>query len=388
MRAPIPEKGQSGRTADGYFAVLMLFAFTIAASTAYLQNAVVSLCSIFGGRSMGLMLTGQGLVGLVISVVQLLAAYRNSSHAAARSAAASASATAASSSRPHADLPSEKEEASTTATVFFAFSTTFLAVAVASFVWLARLRVYRTTVQRYEASKKQVEGQMQYQTLSPEEDHSRLASVTRSIIPAKSRHQALQMLAVQRKVQTLSICIFSVFAVTLSSFPAITARVSSTTQSTSGGWTSPLLFVAWHFVFFNASDLLGRSLPAISPNWILRSTKLIVVTVFVRLLFIPAFIACNIRPAVEPSSSSQGATSSDQPPALPGVLPDWVFFGLITLFGLSNGLTATSIMVGGPSSPLLQNDSERAMAGAVLSFWLTVGLAAGSISSFALVALV
>ena len=96
-----------------------------------------------------------------------------------------------------------------------------------------------------------------------------------------------------------------------------------------------------------------------------------------RIIFLFVFLACNVRSSVR----SDGALESTS-------LPDSVFFLSVIVFGLSNGFTATSVFVAGPECPSLVDEAEKATAGTILSFWLTLGLAVGSALSFAVSALV
>lgn len=344
---------------------LILFAFALAASTSYLQNAVVSLCSIFGGRAMAIMLTGQGLVGLVISLVQLLAAQQNTKH------------------HPHDKGPNRnsptlpddlQRAASKAATVFFAFSTLFMLVAFGSFLWLVRSRIYKITCQAYDTAQRNpprivVQGEDgEMATTQQQQQAGPMASFVEKYLPISSRRHAHHLLSVQKRIALHCFCILYIFSVTLSVFPSITARVGSTSP-TERGWRSPLLFIAIHFVIFNTSDSLGRCLPSISAKiFVVKSEKLIVAFTLLRTLFVPLFLLCDIR-------------SSTLPPLTPSekyIFGDLLFFLILFLFGLTNGWLATCIFVQGPSTSSLKDDGERALAGAVLSFWLTLGLAVGS----------
>ncbi|PWN31066.1 hypothetical protein BDZ90DRAFT_32754 [Jaminaea rosea] len=292
-------------TSAAYYALLAGVAF-IAGSAAYLQNAVVALCSIFGGQAMGLMLSGQGVVGAIIAAVQLAAAYRV-----------------------------QRADPSGAATALFAFATAFMALVLAAFAWLVRTQRFRRTYGGYEA-----------------------ATVAHAVHAQGSSRRDL--LDVQRKVALLSLSVFYIYVVTLSVYPALTARVIS------HGDTPPLVFIAWHLLAFNLSDVAGRTLPSITGP-LLSNPKIIAVAVLARTAFVPAFLACNF---------GKGG----------GGLPDWFFFACVVAFGLSNGLLSTSIFVCAAEDGEME-DTQRASAGAILSFWLTIGLAAGSALSFAVVAM-
>lgn len=356
-----------GRVQDLYFALLILVTFGVAASTAYLQNAVVSLCSIFGGRAMGFMLTGQGIIGVAISFVQLVAAYGNTK---LPEKGAHGGAGWASPPPPGPTQPVGEEAASRAATIFFASSTLFVAFSIAAFFWLARSGVYRDTCRGYEIATQSSD--VRQASLEPmtQLKPAFLSSFVEKL-PSAARANAHQILDVQSKVLIRATCILVNFAITLAVFPALTARVRSTAPRDQQ-WATPLVFIALHFLILNSADMLGRMAPMVR-GLLIRSEKWTVLATTLRAVFIPLFFACNIH--LEGSSPK-------------GPLPDWAFFAILFLFGLSNGLVATSIFIVGPASSKLSSDSERAMAGAVLSFWLTLGLAVGSIGSFAVTAMI
>lgn len=358
------------RSAQGnsvtWFYGLIIGSIIIAASTSYLQNAVVALCSIFGPRAMGLMLTGQGAVGAITAVVQLAAAYKSVVRGEERVAKEEGAVGA--------------EAAAGAATTLFTFSVAFISLAITTFAWLARTPAYKLGCHRYEEAKSKSHrpdwarhGQQPSGTPTCSSRLDRCLDFS----PLSSRSNANRILQVQRKVLSLSFSVFCVFAVTLAVYPSLTTRVTSIVATAGSGyhgtWQHPLVFVAWHMVAFNISDMAGRFLPSISSDrLVLRSRSLLVAASCARTLFVPLLLACNVR-----SGASDGNDLSAN-----SALPDWIFFLLILLLGLTNGFMATSIFIAGPESEDLVNEAEKATAGAILSFWLTLGLAAGSAASF------
>lgn len=361
----------------GWFYGLLTGTFVIAASSAYLQNAVTALCSIFGGQAMGLMLAGQGAVGVVISLVQLGAAYNNV-----------AKSSLSYEEEDGGDEPSVGGggvAATRTATMLFTFAACFTVFSVFAFAWLARTPEYKKTVRAYDNARGRGDdsagGRQESQSRQsgrsqrpPSPDGSLISTAIQQVVPEENQHGAYEILAVQRKILSLTLSLFALFSVTLAVYPAVTARVTSTNPN---GSMPSLVFVAFHLVCFNSADLLGRTLPSISSErFVIRSRKVIVGITAARILLVPLFLACNVRSANgESGGGIQGIT-----------LPDWIFFLLVSIFGLTNGLLATTIFVVGSTDGEdndLKNEEERANAGAILSFWLTTGLAAGSVLSFA-----
>lgn len=355
-------------SADLIFAALLALTLLIASATAYLQTAVVALCSVFGGRAVGLMLSGQGLVGLLVSVVQLVAAVSKTNGGTADDQG-----------------PEDHKQVSRAATVFFAFSTAFMAFAIATFTWLARLPLFRKTcrgmgVQSGSGDDAREDEDAQ-QTSPPPSATSTSASqdnfFTRRLA-ASNRPRARQILTIQNEIRSLSFAIFYTFTITLATFPALTARVISTdTSSNTTSWKRPLLFVAWHFVVFNGFDLTGRLLPSISPTlFLIRSARVQVVATLARTAFIPLLLACNVRSNHDHDDDKTAAGAA-------GAFGDATFFFLVASLALSNGLMSTGVMVSGPSDTQFTSDSDRATVGAIVNFWLGAGLAVGSFASFA-----
>ncbi|KAK2174443.1 hypothetical protein NP493_801g01021 [Ridgeia piscesae] len=83
-----------------------------------------------------------------------------------------------------------------------------------------------------------------------------------------------------------------------------------------------------------------------------------------RVAFIPVFILCNVQP---------------RKASLPVVIDnDYVPLIASGLLGLTNGHLGTLYMMYGPRRVTVEN---KEMAGSMLTFFLAVGLAAGSLSS-------
>lgn len=389
-----------------YFYVTVLLGAVLSSACAYLQNSVVSLSTAFGGGGafMGSMLAGQGVVGVGISVFGLLSAWSQQDH-----------------HKPRSDfVPLSADETAHSiaraATLFFGMNAFLMAFILFAFVWLSNTRLYSQIMAKQVATIDKLED-----TDTVEEDaedsreqpmeqswhsvrsvtHPGYQSALKSLpgfhrLHPASRESLLRIALVQSKVKWDCFAVAFVFVVTLSLFPALTSAVqsvytgSSYKGSSSVDLTSPQLFVPFHFLLFNVSDLLGRTLPSITSAFFLRKAAALVSLSLLRAIFIPLFTACN----VVSTSQRTGPISQtiDQPEAhahgwLASVLQssDAPFFGLTLLLGFSNGLVSTCIMIAGPTRSKLINRkgaSEGPLAATLLSFWLCVGLAIGSGLSF------
>ncbi|KPP68045.1 equilibrative nucleoside transporter 1-like [Scleropages formosus] len=166
-------------------------------------------------------------------------------------------------------------------------------------------------------------------------------------------------------VMALSVCF--VFTITIGVFPAVTVDAQSTV-ATDRGWATYFIPVSC-FLVFNLMDWAGRSLTALCM-WPGKDSILLPILVLVRLIFVPLFMLCNIKPREY----------------LPVVFENdgWYIFFMV-LFAFSNGYLASLCMCFGPKK-VLPHEAET--AGAVMAFFLSLGLALGAALSFAFRAMV
>ncbi|XP_074128654.1 equilibrative nucleoside transporter 2 isoform X1 [Sminthopsis crassicaudata] len=166
--------------------------------------------------------------------------------------------------------------------------------------------------------------------------------------------------AVLRKIWMMALCIVLVFTVTLSVFPAITAMVTSSRGP--GKW-SQFFNPICCFLLFNTMDWLGRSLTSYFL-WPDRDGRLLPLLACLRFLFVPLFMLCHV-----PERSH-----------LPILFPqDACFITFMLLFALSNGYLVSLTMCLAPRQ-VLPHESE--VAGALMTFFLALGLSCGASLSF------
>uniref|UniRef100_A0A3B5M0L5 Uncharacterized protein n=1 Tax=Xiphophorus couchianus TaxID=32473 RepID=A0A3B5M0L5_9TELE len=117
------------------------------------------------------------------------------------------------------------------------------------------------------------------------------------------------------------------------------------------------------FLLFNMMDWAGRSLTAFSM-WPGKDSIWLPVLCGVRVVFIPLFMLCNVHPREN----------------LPVVfVHDAWYIGFMILFSFSNGYLASLCMCFGPKK-VPQHQAET--AGAIMAFFLSLGLALGAAVSF------
>uniref|UniRef100_A0A8B9HHX1 Solute carrier family 29 member 1 (Augustine blood group) n=1 Tax=Astyanax mexicanus TaxID=7994 RepID=A0A8B9HHX1_ASTMX len=160
-------------------------------------------------------------------------------------------------------------------------------------------------------------------------------------------------------VMALSVCF--VFTITIGTFPAVTVEVKSTVKN-DGIWDIYFIPVSC-FLLFNLMDWAGRSLTAVCM-WPGKDSIWLPILVIARVVFVPLFVLCNVQPRYY----------------LPVVFAHdaWYIIFMI-LFSFSNGYLASLCMCFGPKK-VSQHEAET--AGAIMAFFLSLGLALGAALSF------
>ncbi|XP_069385735.1 equilibrative nucleoside transporter 1-like isoform X1 [Paralichthys olivaceus] len=181
---------------------------------------------------------------------------------------------------------------------------------------------------------------------------------------AASETQNISMVKIFKKLWRLALSVCFTFTVTIGTFPAITAD----TKSTLGSWDLYFIPVSC-FLLFNLCDWSGRSLTAVYM-WPNKDSMLLPVLIVCRVVFVPLFMLCNVEPRLH----------------LPVFFHhDGFFIVFMILFAFSNGYLASLCMCYGPKN-VLPHEAET--AGAIMAFFLSLGLALGAALSFIFRALV
>ncbi|XP_043111868.1 equilibrative nucleoside transporter 1a [Puntigrus tetrazona] len=166
-------------------------------------------------------------------------------------------------------------------------------------------------------------------------------------------------------VMALSVCF--VFTITIGVFPAVTVDVKTTVVEGGSSWNIYFIPVSC-FLLFNVMDWAGRSLTAVCM-WPGKNSIWLPILVVARLVFVPLFMFCNVQPRSLPVAFAHDA---------------WYIVFMI-LFSFSNGYLASLCMCFGPKK-VSQHEAET--AGAIMAFFLSLGLAVGAALSFAFRAMI
>ncbi|XP_071834693.1 equilibrative nucleoside transporter 1-like [Apostichopus japonicus] len=159
-------------------------------------------------------------------------------------------------------------------------------------------------------------------------------------------------------VPAISVCL--IFAVTLGNFPSVISLIEST--STNPQWRDTFFTPVVCFLFFNFWDFLGRTSSFLQiPSE--KHMGILAVLAISRLAFYPLFAFCNIIPR----DNTDVYFKHD---AFPMVF--------VSLLGCSNGYLGSLCVMYGPK---LVEPEHQETAGAIMSFFLVLGLAIGSVSA-------
>ncbi|XP_024280880.1 equilibrative nucleoside transporter 1a isoform X1 [Oncorhynchus tshawytscha] len=171
----------------------------------------------------------------------------------------------------------------------------------------------------------------------------------------------ISVFAIFKRIWVMALSVCFVFTITIGTFPAVTVDVRSTVAD-GGAWDKYFIPVSC-FLLFNVMDWAGRSLTAVCM-WPGKDSIILPVMVGLRVVFVPLFMLCNVQPR-------------NYLP-VPFAHDAWYILFMI-FFSFSNGYLASLCMCFGPKK-VAQHEAET--AGAIMAFFLSLGLALGAALSF------
>ncbi|XP_014011135.1 equilibrative nucleoside transporter 2 [Salmo salar] len=178
---------------------------------------------------------------------------------------------------------------------------------------------------------------------------------------AEDRDRKSTVMEVFKKIWVMAFCVVFVFTVTLSVFPAVTVDVKTIYP---GKWESYFISVCC-FLIFNVCDWIGRTVTTLF-QWPPKESHLFPVLVVSRVVFVPLLMFCNVqRRSYLPVLFSHDAA----------------FAFIMMLFSLSSGYCVCLSMT---YAPQLVASKDAETAGALMAFFLGLGLSIGAGLSFLL----
>lgn len=231
---------------------------------------------------------------------------------------------------------------------YFITACVVIFVSILSYIMLPKLEFYQF-YQNRKQNTGEMEKSLQLNTVNTDEGED------------EQHKPSVSMTKIFCKIWPLALSVCSAFTVTIGTFPAITADTKSSIAD-GGAWESYFIPVSC-FLLFNLCDWGGRSLTAICM-WPGKDSRLLPLLIAARVVFVPLFMLCNVHPRFH----------------LPVYfVHDGWFIAFMVLFAFSNGYLASLCMCFGPKK-VLPHEAET--AGAVMAFFLSLGLALGAALSF------
>ncbi|KAL0970398.1 hypothetical protein UPYG_G00241400 [Umbra pygmaea] len=189
--------------------------------------------------------------------------------------------------------------------------------------------------------------------------NSTQAFLTLEQVEARDKKSSVK--EVFKKIWVMAFCVTFVFTVTLALFPAVTVDVKTIYP---GNWELYFIPVCC-FLLFNLGDWIGRSVTSI-VQWPPKDSLLFPVLVVCRVVFVPLLLLCNVQPrSYLPVFFEYDAT----------------FIIIMALFSLSSGYCVCLSM---SYAPQLVAPKDAETAGALMTFFLALGLSVGAAFSFVL----
>ncbi|KAG5855756.1 hypothetical protein ANANG_G00052520 [Anguilla anguilla] len=244
---------------------------------------------------------------------------------------------------------------------YFITACVVILLAILAYVLLPRMEFYRYFQSSAPQPPSDEENKL---TLLAKESTSESKPVAEPVLESSF---ALSFLTVFKKIWLMALCVSFAFTITIGMFPAVTVDTKSS-ASPGSSWEKYFIPVSC-FLLFNLLDWAGRSLTAVCL-WPSMDSMLLPLLLAVRLVFIPLFMLCNVQPRSH----------------LPVVFQhDAWFIVFMIIFAFSNGYLASLCMCYGPKK-VLPHEAET--AGAIMAFFLSLGLAQGAGLSFLIRSLV
>ncbi|XP_063294448.1 equilibrative nucleoside transporter 2 isoform X1 [Pelobates fuscus] len=329
-------------SAQSFFDITMATVWFINAFCAILQGSLFGLLALFPQKYSSMLLSGQGMAGMFAAVAMLLSMSSGADHR-------------------------------TTALGYFITPCVGTFISITCYLLLYRLEFAQFYLSKSNSqTSKNYEVETNTELLNKEingdtgtEKKAVLLLKDGEACAAVEEKQHVSICAVLKKIWIMALTLVIGFTVTLSVFPAITANVRSNTENES--WAKFFNPVCC-FLLFNIMDWVGRSITSYTL-WPGPDCKYLPLLACCRIIFIPLFMLCNI-----PNHNYLTVIFSN----------DAWFIIFMILFSMSSGYCISLPMCLAPKK-VLPHESE--VTGAIMTFFLALGLSLGAGLSFLLKAL-
>uniref|UniRef100_A0A8C5MWF8 Equilibrative nucleoside transporter 2 n=1 Tax=Leptobrachium leishanense TaxID=445787 RepID=A0A8C5MWF8_9ANUR len=329
-------------SAQSFFDITMSTVWFINAFCAILQGSLFGLLALFPQKFSSMLLSGQGMAGMFAAIAMLLSMSSGADHR-------------------------------TTALGYF------ITPCIGTFISITcYLLLYRLDFAKYYLSKTNTQTAKNYEVetnaeLLNKEVNGETGGEKKAVLLLKDAEasvvteekQKVSICAVLKKIWIMALTLVIGFTVTLSVFPAITANVKSNSENES--WQKFFNPVCC-FLLFNIMDWVGRSITSYTL-WPGPDCKYLPLLACCRIIFIPLFMLCNI-----PNHNYLTVVFAN----------DAWFIIFMIVFSMSSGYCISLPMCLAPKKVL---PHEGEVTGAIMTFFLALGLSLGAGLSFVLKAL-
>ncbi|XP_069824240.1 equilibrative nucleoside transporter 2 [Dendropsophus ebraccatus] len=326
---------------QSFFDLTMATIWFINAFCAILQGSLFGLLTLFPQHYSSMFLSGQGMAGTFAAVAMLLSM-------------------------------SSGADQRTIALYYFVTPCVGTFISIVCYFLL-----YRVDFAQYHLSKSNTNSSKTYELetktelLHQGEENGDAAGQKKAVLLLKEAEtggvgeekKSVSVFAVLRKIWVMAVTIVLTFGVTLSVFPAITAKVvSKVADAEDDGWRRFFTPVCC-FLTFNIMDWIGRSITT-KTLWPGPDCKYLPLLAASRFIFVPLFMLCNIPDRTYLPSYFQN---------------DAWFIIFMIFFSLTNGYFVSLPMCLAPMK-VLPHEGET--TGALMTFFLALGLSVGAGLSF------
>lgn len=279
-------------------------------------GGVLGLAAIFPPRYITAVMIGQGVAGMVVMLLSIIA---------------------------RVVFPNDKAGKSDSAYLYFSLASAVLIACLVLFFVLLRLPITHHYHSQHLASQRRNEGYVVNHG-----DDSEVPQVVSPTVSVREDKVQVSSWAVLKRLKVHAFSVFMVFFVTLALFPGIVTTIKPNPNG-SAEWQS--WFVTASLAMFMVGDWAGRTTPSF---WVPKSMRYLWVMCLVRFIFFPLFSFC-----ISPHYFTA----------------DWIPLLIGAAFAYSNGLFSTWVMMIAPTTVEVH---ERETAGLVMSFMLNLGIFCGS----------
>ncbi|XP_036271387.1 equilibrative nucleoside transporter 1 [Pipistrellus kuhlii] len=311
-----------------FFIITMVKIMLINSFGAILQGSLFGLAGLLPAHYTAPIMSGQGLAGIFASMAMICAIASGS-------------------------------ELSESAFGYFITACGVIILTIICYLGLPRLEFYRY----YQQLKLEGPGEQETKLdLISKGEASRAGKEEFGVSAPKSQpNNKSSVRAILRNILVPALSVCFIFTVTIGLFPAVTSDVKSSIAGDSA-WGHYFIPVSC-FLTFNVFDWLGRSLTTITM-WPGKDSRWLPSLVLARLVFVPLLLLCNVHPR--------------QYPIVVFKHDAWFIF-FMAAFAFSNGYLASLCMCFGPKKV---EPAEAETAGAIMAFFLSLGLALGAVFAF------